>query len=142
MKQDYEQIDNEKLITAVVAINLFCYKDELPFIPEVCYLPPEMEFPDTRGAWWAYKILLSRAYYEAHGIDTAVLNTLFHETLHMYCSLHNIESVRGINYHTRAFAQAAKEHGGIIYSYDKINGYSDVRIFDDVMRRIKKALRG
>lgn len=57
------------------------------------------------------------------GISNDTIEQLYHELVHYYCYLHDIEDAYG-EYHTLAFQGAVTAHGGACSWTDKNNGYA------------------
>lgn len=73
-----------------------------------------------------------------YGINTDDINDLFHELIHYYCYIKNIEDVKkdNISYHTIEFKKQVEIHGGSCNYTDEINGYNDAHLSKNELENI------
>ena len=141
------------------AINQECFGGELPKIPiKIKKLDNGNDYKmsaafniriETRSFFSNNK----RYFYEIEFIsivfDTAMtyfsdtdsltdnlLDFLFHEMIHEYCYLHEINNVTCDQYHNYNFAEVAENHGLICLEYDEKFGFCHTLIPDDLFNRI------
>lgn len=95
--------------------------------------------PDAAGVYGYGCIMINEDYYERHGIDEAVVNTVFHEMVHAACDMKipekKIKDTDGA-YHLPAFQEACERYGGICEYEDAESGYSDTRLPADRMAHV------
>ena len=85
------------------------------------------------------RILINHDY---ENIDD-LINTVYHELTHYYCTLHGIKDVKEgeYTYHTIQFKQAVEHHNGTCsYVNDKI-GYNEAKLKEPAMRIVKGYLQ-
>ena len=100
--------------------------------------------PDAAGVYGYNIIMINKDYYERHGIDEDVINTMFHEMVHAACDMKvpekKIKDTDGA-FHLLAFQEACERYGGISEYEDAESGYSKTRLPADRMAKVKDILR-
>ena len=143
-----EEIINQYQRTFAV-INRKLFNNELPPI-EIDYAAAAIDDPEEAGylaCFYAITppvILLQFDAPPECGVSIDDINDLFHELIHYYCYLHDIEDcnreeVNGtVNYyyHNSHFKQEAENHGATCSYLDKKNGYSDANLPDKILWEI------
>ena len=129
---------NFSLYDAETAINKVCFDGAFRIIP-MYFIPPDLENRESNGLYGYGCIMLNKRYYEAHGVDTDVINTIFHEMIHAYCDRHGIHDTAG-EIHLLAFAEVCKKHGGEVMTRT-VYGYSDVKLSAETLAKVKQEMR-
>lgn len=136
-----EEITDNAVYSAFFAINDICFKKALYYTP-LFFIPPDLteENPDNVGMYGYGVIMISKPYYEEHGLDTEFLQTLYHEMVHAYCDAHGITDAKGKK-HLAAFATVCEENGGFASFEDEIHGFSKVIIRTEKLDSIKERVK-
>lgn len=99
--------------------------------------------PDAAGVYGYGVIMINKDYYQEHGTDEAVINTMFHEMVHAYCDMKipekKIKDTEG-GYHLPAFKEACERFGGICDYANAQSGYSNARLSPGIMEKVRKEL--
>ena len=106
------------------------------------FIPADLaeKHTDSVGLYGYGVIMIDKDYYESCGANEEIINTLFHEMIHAYCDLKNIEDTDGEK-HLEAFADACDSHGGRCTWVDSQYGYSNTFLTTKNMKRVKKDLQ-
>lgn len=130
---------------AFTCVNQKCFNSELPPIEIYCpqYVLSDPETQNNCLACFYFDdshkkppvILLQFDTAPEYGISTDDINDLFHEMIHYFCYLHNINDCDGeeFNYHNLKFKEAAEAHGAICNYTDEIMGHCDARLPDKTL---------
>lgn len=160
MPEDYpepEPMTREEIINqyqrVFTVINRKLFNSELPPI-KIDYAAAAVDEPEEAGCLACFcadtdhitppVILLQFDAPPEWGVSIDDINELFHELIHYYCYLHDIEDcnqkeVNGtVNYyyHNSHFKQEAENHGATCSYLDKKNGYSDTNLPDKILWEI------
>ena len=134
---------------------IFCVVNELIFNNE---LPPieigypsqdireelEHEDKDTAAVFSFYRnkckaphIILGFQTCPEYGFTDDDIENLFHELIHYYCYLHNIQdALKGTQYHTEQFRDTVKKFDGRCEYQDEIYGYIETELPDTLISEI------
>ena len=135
----------EPLYDAYFSIGRHCIKTGIPRIMKLFFIPEDLKekHPDSVGLYGYGFIMLQKEFYQEHGTDEAVINTLFHEMIHCYCGWKipekRIKDTEG-EYHLPAFKEACEANGGICSFSDAITGYSDARLTPENMEKVRRTI--
>lgn len=114
-----------------------CFDNSLHILK--LYFIPEALEKGSVGLYGYNRIMISKPFYEDHGIDTAVIGTLFHELVHAWDDIHGLKDTDG-DFHNSQFKQTAEEHGGIATYTNAQDGFNNAEPTAEMMKRIKKRL--
>ena len=139
-----EQIDlDSDLYRAAMAINIVCFENNaaIRYIP-MYYIPAVLaeKHGDSVGLYGYHRIMIDKDFHQAHGTDDAVINTIFHEMVHMWCDIKGIQDTDGEN-HLEAFADACEEHGGRCEWENSRYGYNLAELTINSMKKVKKEMK-
>lgn len=142
-----EEIPQEHPLHAVYnAIRKHCINGGFPSSMRLYFIPEDeqQENPYTLGVYKENTIRINKPYYLEHGIDEAVINTMFHEMIHGFCECkpwdEKIKDTEG-NYHLPAFKEACEANGGTCAFVNSEIGYSNARLMPEKMELVKDELR-
>lgn len=121
-----------------VLLNI-CFDNLLRFM-NLYFIPDGLMDHNATGLYGYNRIMIDQDYWKQHGVDDAIIGTMFHELCHAWDDSQNIQDTDG-DYHNEHFKKAAEEHGGVAYFNNAEDGYNIVRPTPATMERIKKELR-
>ena len=110
------------------------------------YMPPDLvsSHPDATGLYGYGVIMIRKDYYEEHGIDDAVIDTMFHEMVHAYCDMKipelKIHDTDGA-YHRKEFAEVCESFGGVCYYTNATDGYCDSHLPESLKRCVRETFK-
>lgn len=136
-----ESVKSDELYRIVGALNECCFNNEFHYIP-LYFIPADLEAKhrDSVGLYGYGCIMISKPYYEEHGTDDSVINTLYHEMIHAYCEKHDIQDTDG-DKHLEAFADVCEEHGGNCVWENSQYGYATTRLKIKKMKKVKQTMQ-
>lgn len=129
-----ETVKDKMLYALEDAIIRICFDRKLPFM-NLYFIPPALD----RGSVALYgyqRIMISKPYYQEHGIDDNTISTMFHECVHAWDSIKGIKDTDQ-EYHNTAFKQTCEEHCGNAFFRNEIDGYNDAKPSTETMQKIK-----
>ena len=124
------------------ALSRYCFNGFFSgshYVP-MYFIPEDLKDRDANGLYGYGVIMIDRDYYEAHGADESMINTLHHEMIHWMCDHNDVKDTEG-EFHLEAFAEACKEYGGQCEYEDSVFGYSNSSVTAENMARIKRHLK-
>lgn len=141
-----EEIPREDPLYSVFqAIRKHCIKGGFPSSMRLFFIPEDeqAENPYTLGVYKEGIIRINRAYYQEHGIDEDVINTMFHEMIHGFCDCKpfdkKIKDTEG-KYHLPAFAEACEANGGTCAFVNTEIGYGNARLTPESLENVRAEL--
>ncbi len=133
-----EPVTGPRLYSLESAVINACFDGDLP-IMNLYYIPKDLDRGSV-GMYGYQRIMISKPYYEEHGVDAALISVMFHELCHAWDAQQGAKDTEG-DYHTAQFKQTAEEHGGIARFSDAQYGFNDVKPDEEHMQRIKAKLK-
>ena len=136
-----EAVNDSALYAVEYAIDRLCFGGTFRHIP-LYFIPDDLtkSHSEATGLYGYGCIMLKRAYYEAHGIDDSVINTIFHEMVHAYCDRKGIADTDGSR-HLEAFAEACRDHGGTCEYESAVYGFDLAALTAENMRSVKASAK-
>lgn len=129
-----ETVKDRRLYAAEDAVIQECFDKQLPFV-NLYYIPFEMDRGSV-GLYGYQCIMISKLYFEEHGIDDETISTMFHECVHAWDAIKGIKDTDG-DFHNVAFKQTCEEHGGNAFFRNEVDGYNDAKPNAETMQKIK-----
>ena len=129
------------------AIRKHCITWGVPRVARIHLIPGDYleEHPHTLGLYREKLIMINKGYYQEHGIDEDVINTMFHEMIHFFCDYKipekQIKDTDGL-YHLPAFKETCEQFGGVCNYRDSEYGYTDASLTPEKMELVKSELKG
>ncbi len=117
------------------AILRICFNDKMRFM-NLYFIPPELDWGSV-GLYGHGRIMISKTYYEEHGIDDDVISTMFHECCHAWDALRGKKDT-DVYFHNEVFKETCVLHGGYANYTGKIDGYNDAHPTEKTMSLIYK----
>ena len=143
-----EEIPQEHPLHAVYkAIRETCIKGGFPSYMRLFFIAEDeqAENPYTLGEYKENVIKINKPYYQEHGIDEDIINTMFHEMIHGFCECKpydkKIKDTEG-KYHLPAFKEACEANGGTCAFVNSEIGYSKARLTPESLELVRAALNG
>lgn len=125
------------------AILQVCFHDKL-FFHNLYFIPPDLDH-GQRGIYGYKRIMISKPYYQAHGLDDDIINTMFHECVHAWDAIKGKQDTdgkfSGTQYHNEQFKETCELFGGCADYRDAAAGYADARLTDATMQKVKRKLK-
>lgn len=139
---DAKRVDiNHRLYDIFFSLDRLCYDGMFQFIP-LYWIPEKMkqEHPGAVGLYNSNHIMVDLDYYESHGTDEAVINTVYHELTHCFCDWKHRKDTDG-SFHTEAFKAACEETGGACDYVNALDGFSHAYLTPETMELVKERLK-
>ena len=142
---DAEPVDwDDPLYDAKEAIVKLCFGGHLRFL-RLYYIPADLakKKPDAAGLYGYGLIMVSKEYYQTHGLDEDMITLLFHECAHAYCDNPNPErkiiDTDKDGKHLQTFAEVCEAHGAAcpFNGYD----YSTPQLTEETLAVIRSRLK-
>ena len=143
---------DDLLYSLYFAIRDVCNGDKtgveaFPTLVNLYFMPPDLlkSHGDATGIYGYGVIMIRKSYYDARGVyDDDVIDSMFHEMIHAYCDMKvpekKIHDTDG-EFHRREFADVCERFGGVCRYTNSTDGYNDVRLPDELKRRVKAELK-
>lgn len=135
-----EEVQDDGLYFLKAAINRICFNRALRYI-RLYFIPPDLaaEHPDAVALYGYNTIMISKLFFEEHGLDDAVVTAMYHEMVHAYCDAKQIMDTKDEK-HLKAFADACVANGGICEYAGPVDGFSDARLTPENLAKVRAEL--
>ena len=133
----------DPIYEVVNAILDCCITEGMPDFIRCFYIPDSMQnkSPYAVGVCRGKYIFIKKAYYQEHGIDEDVINTVFHEMIHFRCgwTREKIKDTDG-DYHLPAYKETCEKYGGMCFYTNEKNGYNNAQLTPESMEKVREII--
>ena len=135
--------DKDPLYAVYKAIRKHCINGGFPPSMHLYFIPDDEQEanPGTLAVYKEFVIRINRKYYQKHGTDEDVINTMFHEMMHCKCYLNNKKDTEK-EYHLPAFKEVCEENGGGCSFSNSVYGYSRAYLTPESLDKVREELKG
>jgi hypothetical protein len=146
METKLQRIDlTDNVYNIFFAIDKICFDQMFQFIP--FYWIPEHkaeQFHRTMAFFKSNKIFLNPKFYDKMSHEEHI-NLVFHEMVHGFCVWKKIQDVESkeneTKYHTKDYAKACKDHGGICSWASEEYGFTNAQLTFATMEKVKARIK-